>query len=56
MLHRDIKTFLAQEKSLQSHLRGCVISAKGVVEVVGEEIKVIDVDGDDREDEQEATV
>ena len=41
----------SQEKSLQSHLRGCVATAKRVVDFGGEEIEVIDVDGDDEEDE-----
>ena len=43
----------SQEKSLQSHLRGCVASAKRVVDVVGgEEIQVIDGDGDDEDKEE----
>ena len=46
----------SQEKSLQSHLRGCVATAKRVVDFGGEEIEVIDVDGDDEEDEGGGTV
>ena len=45
----------SQEKSLQSHLRGCVASAKRVVDVVGgEEIQVIDGDGDHEDKEEGA--